>query len=230
MQPVLLYDRTRVPPNWTQLIRPGQYAVFLNDVESSAPLSRDGLPIHFASEYFCLLFDSLGDAESYCREAVMQTRRLKCEVFDSAGRVNAPVAVFVNPEFAHTLDTEASARRLVRWGFAAIAISPPLFWYAWKHGAGIVWWPILLGINAVFAGLRLIQWGSGLKEELRYRGKEAASRLHRNALAVGGSNAHPSKTAKGGAPTNVALRTGEPSDEAVRTRTPPDVALRTGGK
>ena len=159
MQQVLLHDRTRVPPNWTDLIRPGQYAVFLSDVQSSAQVTTDGLPLPSASEYFCLIFDTLPAAETYCQQAV-QSFRLKCEVFDSAGRVNAPVAVFVNPEFAHTLDTEASARRLVRWGFAALAISPPLFWYAWKHGAGIVWWPILLGINAVFAGLRLIQWGS----------------------------------------------------------------------
>ena len=220
MKRVLLYDRTRVPPNWTELIRPGQYAVFLSDVQSSAPITSDGRAVGSASEYFCLLFDSLADAESYCREAVEQNRRLKCEVFDSAGRVNAPVAVFVNPEFAHTLDTEAGARRLVRWGFVAMAISLPLFWYAWKNNAGIVWWPVFLGINSVFAGLRLIQWGHGLKEELRYRGKEAASRLQRNALTANVGDSHPSKTAKDGAPSDVALRTGTPSN----------VASPTGGK
>jgi hypothetical protein len=186
MQQVLLYDRTRVPPNWTQLIRSGQYAVFLSDIKSSAPVSRDGIPIRSASEYSCLLFDSLTDAESYCQQAVKNIRRLKCEVFDSAGRVNAPVAVFVNPEFAHKLDTEASARRLIRWGFVAIAISLPLFWYAWKNNAGVVWWPVFLGINAIFAGLRLIQWGHGLKEELRYRQKEATLRLQQNAPRQGG--------------------------------------------
>jgi len=183
MHQVLLYDRARVPPNWTDLIRPGQYAVFLSDVQSSAPVSSDGSPVSSASEFFCLIFDSLTDAESYCQDAVKQTRRLKCEVFDSAGRVNAPVAIFVNPEFVHTLDTEAGARRLVRWGFVAIAISLPLFWYAWRNNAGVVWWPVFLGINSVFAGLRLIQWGHGLKEELRYRQKEADLRLQRNAVA-----------------------------------------------
>ena len=207
MQQVLLYDRARVPPNWTDLTQPGQYAVFLSDVESSAPIYRDGLPVGSASEYFCLIFDSFSAAESHCQEAVKTTSRLKCEVFDSAGRANAPVAVFVNPEFAHTLDTEASARRLVRWGFVAIAISVPLFWYAWKNNAGIVWWPVLLGINSVFAGLRLIQWGHGLKEELRYRAKGALLRLERNALARE-SNARPSKSAKDGTSSDVVLPTG----------------------
>src|SRR6266851_378010 len=160
MQQVLLLDRTRVPPNWTDLIRPGQYAVFLSDIESSAPVSSDGFPVNSASEFFCLIFDSLTDAESYCQRAVSQTRNLKCEIFDSA-------------------------RRLVRWGFVAIAISLPLFWYAWRNNAGVVWWPVFLGINSVFAGLRLIQWGHGLKEELIYRQKEAALRLQQNATPQG---------------------------------------------
>jgi hypothetical protein len=60
-------------------IRSGQYAVFLSDVESSAPLSADGLRVSSASEYFCLLFDSLPNAENYCREQAKKIRRLKCE-------------------------------------------------------------------------------------------------------------------------------------------------------
>ena len=180
MRQVLLYDPTRVPREWMGLVRPGQYAVFLTDVESSAPLTADGLPVNSASEYFCLLFDSLADAERYGREQVKKIRRLRCEVFDSAGRANPPIAVFVNDEFAHTLDSEAKGQRLVRWGFVAIAVSVPLFWYARRNDAGVVWWPVLAGINLVFAGLRLIQWGHGLKEEIRYRKKEAAMRRRGN--------------------------------------------------
>ncbi len=180
MRQVLLYDPTRVPREWMRLIRPGQYAVFLTDVESSAPLTADGLPVNSESEYFCLLFDSLADAESYCQDQVAKIRRLRCEVFDSAGRTNPPVSVLVNDEFAHTLDSEAKGQRLVRWGFVAIAVSVPLLWYAWRNDAGVVWWPVLVSINLVFAGLRLIQWGHGLKEEIRYRKKEAAMRLRGN--------------------------------------------------
>ena len=183
MQKILLYDPKRVPADWMALIRPGQYAVFVSEVESSAPVSSDGAPVNSASEYFCLCFDSLAEAESYCRAAVNKLRRLKCEVFDSAGRTNAPVAVFVNEEFAHTLDTEARARRFVRWGLVSSAVSLPLFWYAWRSGAEVVWWPVLLGVNLFFAGLRLIQWGHGLKEELRYRQKQAEERMQQSGTA-----------------------------------------------
>jgi hypothetical protein len=83
MQKVLLYDRTRIPPNWTELIRPGQCAVFLNDVQSSAPHTNDGLPIGSAEEFSCLLFDSLGEAEEYCRKA---SRGTCCEPRRSRSR------------------------------------------------------------------------------------------------------------------------------------------------
>jgi hypothetical protein len=110
--------------------------------------------------------------------------------------------VVVNEEFAHTLDSEASARRLIRWGFVAIGVSLPLFWYAWKAGAAEVWWAVLLGINMVAAGLRLIQWGYGVKEELRYRRREAEIRLRQSAAREEAieSDPHPSDIAKRGAP------------------------------
>ena len=158
MREILLYDPKRVPSEWTALIQPGQYAVSPGDVQSSAPMSSDGSQGSSATSSF-LLFESLPEAETYCRETVQKFRRIKCEVFDSAGRVNAPVAVIVSQEFGHALDTEAQAYRLIRWGLAAIGLSLPLFWYAWKSGASEVWWPILFGINLVFVGLRLLHWG-----------------------------------------------------------------------
>jgi hypothetical protein len=181
MREILLYDPKRVPSQWTGLIQPGQYAAFLSDVQSSAPMSSDGSAESSASKHSCLLFESLPEAEAYCHEAVQKIPDMKCDVFDSAGRVNPPVAVFVNQKFAHTLDTEARAHRLILWGLVAIAVSVPLFWYAWKSGASEVWWPILLGINVLFAGLRLLHWGSGLKEQIRYRQEQAALRLQQNA-------------------------------------------------
>lgn len=83
------------------------------------------------------------------------------------------MSVFVNHEFAHTLDSEARGQRLVcdDLNFDAALL------VAWRNDAQVVWWPVLAGINLFFAGLRLIQWGHGLKEEMRYRQKGAARRL-----------------------------------------------------
>lgn len=176
MREVLLYDPRRSPADWTALVRPGQYAAFLSDVETSAPIQEDGTSITSAASHSCLLFDTLPEAEAYCREAVSRVPRLKCEVFDSDGRANAPVATFVNDQYEHKIDTEAGARRLIRWGAVSSIAAFPFFLYAWWAGAEVVWWPILVGINLVFAGLRLMHWGQSLKDELKYRSNEAARR------------------------------------------------------
>ena len=176
MQDIVLYDPNRVPPDWMALICPGQYAAFLTDVESSAPVRPDGSLVKSATDHFCLLFDSLSEAENYCCQAVKKVPRLKCELFDSEGRLNAPVAVFVNPEYAHKIDTEARARRLVRWGVALSATALAFFAYAWWAGFSNVWWPVLVGINLFFAGLRMMHWGQGLKEELKFQRKQAERR------------------------------------------------------
>lgn len=180
MQEILVYDPKRVPSEWAALIRPAQYAVFLSDVQSAAPMSSDGAVVSSTSKYSCLLFDSLPEAEAYCREAVQKFRCMKCDVFDSAGCVNPPVAVFVNQKFAHTLDNEAAATRLIRWGLAAVAVSVVPILYAWRTGGSEDWGPIVLGIVVLFAGLRLVQWGYSLKEEIGHQQKQAAQRLEQS--------------------------------------------------
>lgn len=174
---LLLYVPTRDPCDWTSIISPGQYAVFLTDVESSAPVRADGRLAESSADHFCLLFDSLAEADRYCNESVEKNPRLKCEVFDSEGRINAPVAVFVNSAYEHMLDTEARARRLIVWGLVLSIAALPFFAYAFWAGASVVWWPILVGINLFFAGLRLVHWGHGAKEELKYQREQASRRL-----------------------------------------------------
>ena len=173
MRQVLLYDPKRMPAEWTELIQPGEYCVFLSDAENATPLGLDGTPVASASGNFCLIFPSLSEAETYSKIVVEKIPRMRCEVFDSAGRMKPPVLVFVDPAFAHTLESEASAPRLFRFGFLALGISLPLFWWGWKSSADGSWLWVVLGINAVVVGLRLIYWAHGVKEQLRNAGKEA---------------------------------------------------------
>jgi|KBSSwiStaDraftv2_1062776.scaffolds.fasta_scaffold50545_4 hypothetical protein len=176
MREVLLHDAKRVPANWTGLVSGGQHAAFLTDIESCAPVYADGTPVQRAAEHFCWLFDSLAQAETYCREEVTKIPRVKCQIFDSQGRANAPVAIVVNDRYLHKVDSEHRARRLIRWGVVVAGSALPLFIYALLAGAQVVWWPILVGTNLAFAGLRLMHWGQGVKDELKYRQNEAARR------------------------------------------------------
>ena len=181
MQEVLLYDRGRKPANWMELIRPGQYAAFLSDVETGAIRTGAGLPLAAGVAPSCLIFDSLTEASEYCRQRVVDMPNLKCEVFDSHGRVNPPVATFVNPAHQHKLDSPEKYARMMRWGVVAIIASLPFFWIAWARREA--WLAIFFGIQVVVLGLRLLHWGYSMREELRYRKQQAELRMSKETQA-----------------------------------------------
>lgn len=168
MQEVALYDPNRTPPSWMEVIQPGQYAAFFSDIESGVEMTSDGGYLNPGMTHHCVIFDSLEEAEQYCRQKVEGISSLRCDVFDSHGRTNPPVATFANPRHQHKLDSQAESRRLMRWGLVSITASIPLFWFAWAR-RGEAWIAAFFGLQLAVAGLRVLHWGYSLKEELRYR-------------------------------------------------------------
>ncbi|HEY7404019.1 MAG TPA: hypothetical protein VIB39_10890 [Candidatus Angelobacter sp.] len=60
-----------------------------------------------------------------------------------------------------------AANRRAYWGWALIVGSGLLFWIEWHwHGTLVV--PMVIGLNMILAGLRLIYWGKGGIEKLRF--------------------------------------------------------------
>jgi hypothetical protein len=170
MQEVLLFDRNRKPPVWLDLMHPGQYAVFLSDVETHVGMTSDGRCTGHDVPDTCLIFDSFDDATQYCRSTVQEMARLQCEVFDSQGKANPPVAVFVGPAFARTLESESKGRRQMWFGLILIVLSPPFFWLDWRADWGLIV-PTFLGIQFILAGLRFIHLGYSTIEALRRSGQ-----------------------------------------------------------
>ncbi|MBI3476642.1 MAG: hypothetical protein HY010_12995 [Acidobacteria bacterium] len=179
MREVALYDPNREPASWMEMIQPTQYAVFLCDTENRTELTSDGHSLGPGMTRSCLIFDSLDEAEQYCRRTIADIPRLRCDVFDSRGRVNPPVATFVDPQFEGSLDSEAKATRMIRWACLLIAASLPLFWYTWRtRGEG--WVGAFFGVQFVFVALRLLHWGYSMKEELRNRKVQSDLRKQQN--------------------------------------------------
>jgi hypothetical protein len=168
VQEVALYDPNRKPAGWRAVIQPTQYAVFLSDVKTGVELTSAGRYLDPGMRSSCLIFDSLEETEQYCRWKVQGIPHLRCEVFDSHGKANPPVATFVSQRYEARLESPDKAGRMMRWALVPIAASFPLFWYTWKtRGEG--WIASLFGIQLIFAGLRLLHWGYSMKEELGYR-------------------------------------------------------------
>ncbi len=175
MQEVALYDPSRKPGSWMEIIQPGQYAAFLSDIETGAEMRGDGSYVDAGTVGCCLLFDSLEEAERYCCAKVEDFPNLRCDVFDSHGRANPPVAIFANRRHRRKLDSPAEARRLMGWGVIAIAASFPLFWFAWAR-RGEAWIAAFFGMQLFIAGLRVLHWGYSVEEGLRYEKAESDRR------------------------------------------------------
>jgi hypothetical protein len=167
-----------------EIIQPGQYAAFLSDIETGYEMNDDGSSLAAGALSFCLLFDSLEEAEQYGRAKVAEFPDLRCDVFDSHGRANAPVAVVANRRHLGKLDSPAESRRLMRWGALAIAASLPLFGFAWVR-RGEAWIAIFFGIQLLFGGLRVLHWGYSVGETQRYEKAQADLRKQQAAAKTG---------------------------------------------
>jgi hypothetical protein len=184
LQAVALYDPNRKPASWMEIIQPGQYAAFLSDIETGTEMTDHGSSFAAGVLSYCLLFDSLEEAEQYCCVKIEDFPNLRCDVFDNHGRANPPVATFVNHRHRRKLDSPAESRRLMRWGAVAIATSLPLFWFAWAR-RGEAWIAAFFGMQMLFAGLRVLHWGYSVGETLRYEKAQSDLRKQQNSAKTG---------------------------------------------
>ena len=181
MQRVLIYDPHRVPKHWMELLRPGQFAVFLQDVRSAVLLDSEGRPLaDSGSAGSCYLFDSLEEAKQFCQELVERHDHVRGDIYDERGMAVEPLYTFAKKRHEHRIGSKTTARWLMLAGALAILLSLPLFWYDWlAEGARI--WPAVIGINLVFAGVRLLIWGRGEFERLQRQEQEQSLAESRSA-------------------------------------------------
>jgi hypothetical protein len=168
MRELKLYDAARNPPNWMQIVQPGEFAVFHRDAASGAMADSAGR-LFAPGEETCVLFPSFAAAESYCRNQVLQAPSLRCEIFDAAGRTRPPLRVVVNPALEKKLEvTAVSARNKLVLG-TALCLASLLFFYLDYRGEGSGSWFLftLIGINLALGGFRVILWGLGVREQVR---------------------------------------------------------------
>ena len=160
MRELRLYDPARTPKAWTDIIRPGQYAVFHSDVRTDVEKKPDGHYLSPGEESICLVFDSLAEAEAYCEAKVEEIPSLRCDIYDHLGKGKPPALTYV-----HQAEIQAP-KRYALLGWILIAASVVFFWWDW-HRQWVLIVPTIVGLNLVFAGLRLIYWGVGGTEKRR---------------------------------------------------------------
>ncbi len=158
MQIVRVVDPSRQPPNWTDIIRAGQFVAFSKNIDSGVPCDAAGLPFESSDSLTCVIFDSLAEADAFCTESVQRVPGLRFDVFDSAGRTQPALLTVVHPSRVATLDGNPRSARINAWAsIVLVGAAPILFWVDWWKYDGRLILPTILGINMLIIAARLMQ-------------------------------------------------------------------------
>jgi len=170
-----LYDRARTPNSWTEIVRSGQFVAFAKIFDTGAPCDAQGRPFVTMEDASCLVFDRLDDAEAFCREQVNRAANVRFEIFDSTGRAQPPLLLIVHPSRQHQLEGNPRGMRLRTQGSVALFVFAAVsFWYDFRHGPVVQFFPTLLGINLVVVALRLLQLNGSYAHAERVRQRRLA--------------------------------------------------------
>lgn len=178
MRIVRVYDSSRQPRDWAELIQPQEYVVFASRLDGGAPTDFEGQPTSH-EHAVCALLASLPEAERFANALATRHPTLRLDVFDAQGRSRPPLLTVVHPSQRRILEGDPHTRsRQRRIAAVLIVLSPMLFWLDWH--VGLLGLPTLAGLNAlVFAG-RLLQLTSAYDKADRLRAARVAdaSRQH----------------------------------------------------
>ena len=175
---IKVYDDSRQPKNWNELLSPSQCAVFFRSIHSLQPLLTDGTPISRFRDCTFLLFDKLEDARNFCERQVQEYPEMRCEIFDCKGMARPPLLAVTHPRVARKDELSASAIRIRLISAILLFISSvPLIWWDWHYFDGTKVVPTALGMSAIVAGIRLLFWSAGLRDRLDDQEKRIRAHL-----------------------------------------------------
>lgn len=167
-----LHDASRRPANWTDIIRPGQLAVFASDGVSGAARDLDGAPAAKGAES-CAIVDSIEEARAVCDAAVRRRPSLRLDVFDAEGRARPALLTVVHADRAAALEQSAPQmrrRRAIAWTLVLLGLPQVIYAYVqYDNRERDIVLPAFIGINMILFGGRLLWLNLALRETERTR-------------------------------------------------------------
>ncbi len=162
-----IYDPTRNPAHWTELVAPGQFAVFIFDAPTH--VARDAAGGHFnpPDSVSLALCDNLPEALAFAKDVVTHHPNLFCEIYDEEGKSKDPVQAVYNPAVRGKYVGLQYSRRQTLWGslamlagiaFIVLDIMRDLAWF----------WGYIIGMKlTLVGGFRVTQGLLGWYEHRR---------------------------------------------------------------
>ena len=157
-----LYDPGRTPPHWSDIVVPGQYAVFVADARTRSPRNADGQPFRDAAGaetgVCAALCEDLAEAKQFALDVVTRHPELSCEIYDHQGKSNPPLQTFYNPATRHKYAGRRYGRRLAIAGGALAGVGCVLVLI--ELSRGFTWiWGYVLGLKCMLVGGTLLTTG-----------------------------------------------------------------------
>jgi hypothetical protein len=161
-------DLSRKPEHWTELIRPGQYAVFLFDAPSHVARDCEGRPFEAVEGASIALCDSLSEASTFAKELTRCRPELCCEIYDHEGKSKEPVQVVYNPAVRPRYEGLEYSKRQAFRGSLILACGIAFVVHDFMRDLTWIWGYV---IGAKFMVIGGFQMGQGLIGWYEHRGE-----------------------------------------------------------
>jgi hypothetical protein len=128
---IRLYDPTRTPARWPEIVRPGQFRVFFPTASDGAPKDENA-QVFLPGEDSVEIADSLPEALRFAEETVSRHPELCAEIYGHEGKTGEPVRTVYNPSVRGKYEGAALGKHHILTGLCVL--SAPVIAHDAAHG------------------------------------------------------------------------------------------------
>jgi hypothetical protein len=158
-----LYDPARTPAHWLEIIRPGEYCVFILDAQNRVPKDFDGL--QFVTDAASVeIAPDFAEAVRFADSVVTRHPELCCEIYGHEGKAGEPLRTVYEPSVRGRYEGLPWAKRETRIGLSLVSIGVLFIIYDARHDLRWMWGYIIGAKFLIIGGSFLVRGLAGLYE------------------------------------------------------------------
>ncbi len=147
---IRLYDPNRIPAHWTEIIREGEYCLFLLDAADRTPRDSEGRPFSSGDQSVAIC-RSLAEAVELANTVVARHPELCAQIYDHHGKSGDPLRVIYEPSVRGKYEGRPYAKREAFWGLLLASCGTGFIVYDARHD--LKWmWGYLIGMKLFIVG------------------------------------------------------------------------------
>jgi hypothetical protein len=158
-----VYDPARTPAHWLEIIRPGEYSVFIFDAHLRVPKDYDGHKFR-DGETSVQIASDFDEALRFAQAVVASHPELCCEIYGNEGKSGEPLRTVYEPSVQGKYEGFPWARREASIGLSLVAVAALFIVYDARHDLRWMWGYIIGAKLLIVGGGYLVRGAAGLYE------------------------------------------------------------------